>query len=180
MGRAKHWMRCSTFLTACENVMIYTIYCTCVAFGSMNNAHGDVRIHCTHTDWDRLRNDRRRQTDFTLLGEPLQSWHHNVSCLCQRKEGDKWLYATALMLVIYGVIVVLFNVITTALRCWLLFFSRDEWACYHVGKSYKPCRDEESNVPGPELINPKFHTSVCLRCTCVYGDRRQLRTNLKI
>ena len=38
------------------------------------------------SNWDRLHHDRRRQTNFTLLEEPVQSWHHNVSCLCQRKE----------------------------------------------------------------------------------------------
>lgn len=49
------------------------------------------------TNGDRLIPDRRRQTNFTLLGEPLQSWHHNVPCFCQRSERDKWQRAAALL-----------------------------------------------------------------------------------
>ena len=33
-------------------------------------------------------------------GEPLQSWHHNVSCLCQRRERDKWLREASLLLLL--------------------------------------------------------------------------------
>lgn len=80
----------------------YTRY-THVAFESMNNAGSDVRgdsAICYSIDWDRLHHDRRRQTNFTLLGEPLQSRHHIASCFCQRKERDKWQHGATLL---YGV-----------------------------------------------------------------------------
>lgn len=66
----------------------------------MNNAGRGLRgdgVMWYSTNGDRLIPDRRRQTNFTLLGEPLQSWHHNVPCFCQRSERDKWQRAAALL-----------------------------------------------------------------------------------
>lgn len=141
----------------------------------MNYAGGDVRgdsAICYSTDWDRLYHDSRRQTNFTLLGEPLQSWHHNVSCLCQRKERDKWLCGAALLLDASNIWCDT-CFIQGCSRCG--FASFITWSDRHaimLRKTDRPRSDGESNMPVSQLIKTKHAVNTCyLQSAGVCGDQ---------
>lgn len=134
----------------------------------MNNAGRGLRgdgVMWYSTDGDRLIHDRRRQTNFTLLGEPLQSWHHNVPCFCQRKERDKWQRGAAPL---FGVSNICRDV------CFSQGFSCCGLAIFNTQRSYRadrtsrPCLCGQSCASVSQQIKKETRSTLTFTVSCCW------------